>query len=36
MLALQITNTKNFMAQLLTRDAFDPILQAEAEFVLAG
>lgn len=30
MLALQITNTKNFMAQLLTGDAFDPFLLAEA------
>lgn len=30
MLALQITNTKNFMAQLLTGDCFDPFLLAEA------
>ncbi|MFG6358473.1 MAG: hypothetical protein K1W26_16890 [Acetatifactor sp.] len=30
MLALQITNTKNFMAQLLTGDSFDPFLLAEA------
>lgn len=30
MLALQITNTKNFMAQLLTGDCFDPFLMAEA------
>ena len=30
MLALQITNTKNFMAQLLTGDGFDPFLLAEA------
>ncbi len=30
MLALQITNTKGFMAQLLTGDCFDPFLLAEA------
>lgn len=30
MLAMQITNTKNFMAQLLTGDCFDPFLLAEA------
>lgn len=30
MLALQITNTKDFMAKLLTGDCFDPFLLAEA------
>lgn len=35
MLALQITNTKNFMAQLLTGDCFDPFLMAEATVSMA-